>query len=336
MQSKQEINRQNIVHKYLENSELPASTIAKTLNLSKRTCQEVIKKYKQTLTITRSSGSGRKPGPANKILAEKIKRSFKYSPGLSVRDRAQRYGISKTNVHKLCSKSGFKSFKAIKQPNRNDIQNQKAKIRSRKLYDEVLTVQGGCIMMDDETYVKCDFKQLPGQKFYVSKIRGNVPKKFKYVLQDKFAKKLMIWQAICSCGLKSKGFVTNRTMNGSLYIEECLEKRLMPFIRAHNLPVKFWPDLASCHYARVTMDWYQTNGVDVVAKNQNPPNCPEFRPIEKYWAIVKRKLKKSGATALDAKKMIQKWNLHGDSVTVSTVRNLMGSINSDVRKFIRQ
>lgn len=104
--------------------------------------------------------------------------------------------------------------------------------------------------MDDETYVKRDFKQLPGQKYYVSSIRGNVPNRYKFVQQDKFAKKYLIWQCICSCGLKSRTFVTSSTLNADLYIKECLQKRLLPFIRSHRSSVKFWPDLASIHYAK--------------------------------------------------------------------------------------
>ena len=46
--------------------------------------------------------------------------------------------------------------------------------------------------MDDETYVKLDLKQLPGQKLYIAKKRGDIPVKFKYKKCDKFAKKVMI------------------------------------------------------------------------------------------------------------------------------------------------
>ena len=136
--------------------------------------------------------------------------------------------------------------------------------------------------MDDETYVKMDFKQIPGQKFYVASKRLNVANKFKYIKVDKYAKKMLIWQAICSCGLKSRAFVTSQTLNSNIYVTECLQKRLLPFIKQHNKPVIFWPDLASCHYSRATINWYETNGVSVVPKDVNPPNCPNFRPIENF------------------------------------------------------
>lgn len=68
--------------------------------------------------------------------------------------------------------------------------------------------------------------------------------KFKFVKREKYCKKFMIWQAICSCGLKSD-----------------------------NIPVKFWPDLASCHYSKLTLKWYEEIGVDLVKKHENPPTA---------------------------------------------------------------
>ena len=55
----------------------------------------------------------------------------------------------------------------------------------------------------------------------------------------------------------------------------------------------FWPDLASIHYCKLAMEWYKKNNVKFVPKTENPPNCPELRVIEKYWAIIKRKMKKT-------------------------------------------
>jgi hypothetical protein len=75
-------------------------------------------------------------------------------------------------------------------------------------------------------------------------------------------------------------------------------------------------------------DCYETNQVDVIPKAMNPPNCPQLRPIEQFWAIVKRKLKKSGRSATDAKQMLQKWNFHAGKVSTELVQKLMGSITN--------
>lgn len=59
--------------------------------------------------------------------------------------------------------------------------------------------------MDDVTYVKMDFGQLPGHKLYFAKRKGDVPDSYKFVYADKCARKLIIWQAICSCEETGKG-----------------------------------------------------------------------------------------------------------------------------------
>lgn len=334
--SSSEIQNQNkILHEYVQNPNVSGSSIAKKLKLPKSTVCRAIKRIKETNSVTRRHGGGRKPGPVNKDLDQKLRRSLKQNPGLSDADRAARYNTSRTNVRKTRIRLGIKAYKSVKVPNRNDKQNLVAKSRARLLYDKFLTKFEGCILMDDETYVKADFNQLPGSKFYYSTMRGNVPAKYKFVMHDKFAAKFMIWQAICTCGLRSQVFVTKSTMNADLYIKECLQKRILPLIRSHRNEVMFWPDLASCHYAKLTLSWFEANNVAFIKKYMNPPNCPEFRPIERYWAIVKRILKKNGGTVKDINAMKIKWNQQAAKVTDEGVRTLMSHIKQKVRDFIR-
>lgn len=74
--------------------------------------------------------------------------------------------------------------------------------------------------MDDKTYVKSDFKQHPGQSFYVSKVRRGVKNKYKLIIIGKFPKKHMIWQAICTCGLKSQPYVATVSINSNIYLHD--------------------------------------------------------------------------------------------------------------------
>lgn len=114
-----------------------------------------------------------------------------------------------------------------------------------------------------------------------------------YPALTKFPKKLMIWQAICSCSRRSKTYVAKGTMNAATYHKECLQQRLLPFLRSHNVPPLFWPDLASIHYSKSVVQWYLANEVNFVPMNANLPNRPHLRPIETYWAIIKQKLRKA-------------------------------------------
>ena len=56
-----------------------------------------------------------------------------------------------------------------------------------------------------------------------------------------------------------------------------------------DLDYMFWPDLASSHYSGATVDWMEKN-INYVAKRLNPPNFPQFRPIENFWGILSQKV----------------------------------------------
>jgi hypothetical protein len=93
--------------------------------------------------------------------------------------------------------------------------------------------------MDDETYVKKKFYRLPGTVFYMSRIQEKVPNKYKKVLVDKFGKKNMICQTICSRGFKTPAFVTKSTMAYDLYTTTALQKYLLSFMKSLRRSVIF-------------------------------------------------------------------------------------------------
>lgn len=188
--------------------------------------------------------------------------------------------------------------------------------------------------MDDETYVLGDFSQLPGQDYYVADARGNVEDKYKTKKLTKFPKKFLVWQAICSCGKRSQSFVTSGSINSEIYIKECLQKRLLPFLKQHNVSTYFWPDLASCHYSKTALEWYSKNNIVFVPREANPPNCPELRPVERYWALVKRNMKSTKKVSKDISDFKLKWTTCSKKVTEETLKSLMGGIPEKVNNFI--
>ena len=130
-------------------------------------------------------------------------------------------------------------------------------------------------------------------------------------------------------------FIATGTVNADIYIKECLQKRLLPFIAQHNKPVLFWPDLASSHYAKKTLIWYEANHVNFVAKSANPPNSPELRPIEQFWALVKQKLMKTGKTANNKKDFIRMWKNAASKIDSQIVKTMMEGVKRKVREFSR-
>lgn len=196
-----------------------------------------------------------------------------------------------------------------------------------------------CLILDDETYIYHDFRQLPGKSFYIAKYRFGVSSKFRRIAISKFPKKALVWQAICSCGKRSKSFITYGSMNGQIYLKECLKKRLLPFIQLHlkenpNQPI-FWPDLASSHYCKDVMKWYKENDVNIIPKFANPANTPGLRPIERYWAIIKGHLRKSGKIAKSDKQFKKMWQNASKKVSDGAVQRMMGNVQKKVGKFAK-
>lgn len=327
--------RKDIVHKYLENPGLSQRKIARALNIAPSTVWYVLNRYKDTLSVARAAKICKKTPRMDPTIKKKVLQDIKRNPNLSLRKRAQKLGTTVATIRKVMANEGYKAYHVIKVPNRNEKQAGTVKTRVRHLYEELLLKNSGCILMDDETYLYADTAQIKGDVYYYAKMRLGVADKHKFKCLEKFAEKYLIWQGICSCGMKTDVFVTKGTINADLYLEECLKKRLLPFIRKHRSPLIFWPDLATAHYAKKVQDWYQSEGIQFVPKRLNPPNCPELRPVEHFWAIMKRKLMEGKWTIRSAKEMQKIWDRTCMTITNADVQNLMRGIKSKVRSMIR-
>lgn len=334
--NKTEQTRKLVITKYLENTATSYNLIARQLKMSPRTVGRIINRFKETASTARKSGSGRKSGFIDQNLSKKVVMYAQRKPSATLREIGCKFTVSHTWVRKVLLRNGLKAYTVQKHANRNDVQAIKAKKRARKLYDNLLRGRNQCIVMDDETYVVGDFKQLPGRAFYYAKFRFGVQKKFKYKFQSKFPTKYMVWQAICSCGKRSRSYIAKGSMKSDVYINECLKNRLLPFLNSHNTPTLFWPDLASCHYSKKTLEWYSANKVNFVPLDHNPPNCPHLRPVERYWAFVKNKLLKTGKVAKNYMSFAKLWTGASEKISDGLVKRIMAGLNAKINNFSRE
>ena len=68
----------------------------------------------------------------------------------------------------------------------------------------------------------------------------------------------------------------------------------------------------------------------------NPPNCPELRPIERYWALVKKELKATNKEARDMQDFRNKWNAAAKKISEATVKALMAGIQQKLSEFCKK
>jgi Winged helix-turn-helix DNA-binding len=321
-------NRKTIISKWLQNPKRPVHFIAKELNFPRTTVRSVIDRYLETLTVDQKPQSRPKYGPHDRNLDSKILRTIKRNPCMSTRDIAKKTGTTQPMVQRGKKRGGLKTYRKRKVPKVTEKQKATIKTRSRKLYD-YLGKQNGALVLDDETSVKADFQALPGIQFY-TKLKGESLGDLETIKMEKFGPKYLVWQAISSTGARSRIFVTTGTINREIYINECIKKRLLPFLRAHEGSTLFWPDLASAHYAKDTLKFMEKNGINFVSKDMNPPNVPQCRPIERYWALIRAKLLKKGAVAKNQRDFCRKWNAASKEISNATVKRLFARVRAKV------
>ena len=97
----------------------------------------------------------------------------------------------------------------------------------------------------------------------------------------------------------------------------------------------FWPDMASSHYAKDTTNWLESQNIEFVKKWHNPPNVPQARPIETFWAILSQHVYGGGWQAKTIKQMVTRINCKIKFIKENDpdlVQRLMKGVKTKLRK----
>ena len=315
----------------MQNPDYTQKKIAEIAKVSLRTVKRAIRNYKLDISNDRKPGSGRPKGTADKLLERKVKEFLRRRKNDSVRDLGEKCGTFSSTIHRIKVRNGYKTYRKQKISLKTSKQFNNGIDRAKQFERFLRGKKNHCLMIDDETYVKLDFSTLPGKQFYIKKRGETLPDSVTTIASEKFPAKRLIWQTICECGMRSAPFAMTGTMDSNLYVNECLHKRLLPFIKKHNKPVIFWPDLAPIHYSKTAQQWFVDNDVQVVPKEANPPCVPEDRPIERYWALCKRELKKEPKAAKNDEEFKYRWKRASARVSEETIKCMMSTVRDKIK-----
>lgn len=209
-------------------------------NVPRSTIYRVIKRF------TESGSSEFKPIPGRPITVntkangKRVIATLKRNPSKSVRSISQTLQITKSTVQNIKVKNQVKSYSKRKVPKYVKDQEERARKGCGWLYKKLVPSGGGFfIVMDDETYVPADPDQVHSKEHY-SLVPGVVlPESAKVRPIEKFPRKFLVWQAIAQDGSVSAPYIKIGTMNSDEYLEKCVKKILVPFIKSFKQPVLF-------------------------------------------------------------------------------------------------
>ena len=297
------------------------------------TIYRTINRIQKGMSVDRKPGSGSK-GAILKKIKNKIIENCVNEVGISYRYIGRKHGISHHSAKKILLESGVERRQRVRCPKTTEKQALVQKQRLHKLARTYFKADNNIVViMDDESYFTTDGSDTNLNNNYYTHPSLELPDTIKYHPKAKYPQKVLVWVAISEKGISEPYIApSGNAVTAAVYIKECLPK-LVDFINKYhsNDNYVFWPDLASAHYAKLTLKAYEDMNVKYLPKDVNPPNVPQLRPIETFWSNLQQKLYFQGWTSDNIEKLVRRIRYIMRETSPQHLRNLMEGVPVKVR-----
>lgn len=268
----------------------------KTFGYKERTISRVYHRYVNNLEVDMARKQNDKQVLRKKEITRLLMKNIRNQPFRSYRYLGLKVGCDHKTVKKYLKELGIVS-KSRKIVPRVSIKQKKVQnIRLKSFVSEFLQKNSEpSIIVDDETYFTIEGSKWV-DKYYYEQEGCKLTKTSEFIEKSKFPLKIMMWIAISENGISQPYFFKGiSSINSDIYSNKCLPKLKNYINKSHrNDNILFWPDLASCHTSETTKSALKFLQIKYLPKEHNPPNCPQIRPIEKFWAYLKRHVYSEG------------------------------------------
>jgi transposase len=338
-QLSQEQRRLIVGQFYSENKSFQKSYTWKhfrALGLKRSFVYDVMQSVDNKKSLIRKPGSGRPAVKMNKKRIKELCSKVDGKLGISQAKLGMKYNCSQQYISHVLSKCGIKYRKRKIKPKTTEEQKVRQKQRLLKLSKTYFRPKNGIsVVMDDESYFQLGDHNMPGNDGYYCSEGKVVDVNVKYKSKTKFPSQVLVWIGISEKGCTRPYFIPkNNSINGKIYSNECIRKRLVPFIRLHhnNDHYIFFPDGASAHYAKQTIETFEKFDIRYIKRAENPPNIPQLRPIEKFWSHLKAKVYEKGWTANNSQQLIARIRSKLREFSPNYFSDLFCNFKTNIRK----
>lgn len=289
-------------------------------------------------SIERKPGSGRPTTLSDKKLQRMLKRKTEGKVATSLRALGREVGATGQTVKKYLANMNIHVRKRKSRPLVSELQAMTQRQRLNKMVNSFFPANRDvAVVMDDETYLTLDGNDWQGTSYFTSPTK-EVSSEVKFISHTKFPKKVLLWLTISEKGMsKPLFFRSGLAVNGEIYSTKCLPE-VASFIKKYHKgeDAVFWPDLASAHYSKRSLEEMERLNIDVVPKSANPPNVPQLRPIENFWANLKRKIYSNNFVAKTEEEFINKTKKELKNMPTRIFSSAMANVPVNCRKAARK
>ncbi|MBN3294693.1 TCB1 transposase, partial [Polypterus senegalus] len=322
--------RRKIVEQYQKG--VTQRKIAKTLHLSSSTVHNIIRRFRESGTISVRKGQGRKTILDARDLRA-LKRHCTTNRNATVKEItewAQEYfqkPLSVNTIHRAIRRCQLKLYSAKKKPFLSKIHKLR---RCHWARDHLKwsVAKWKTVLWSDESRFEVLFGNL-GRHVIRTKEDKDNPSCYQRSVQKPAS--LMVWGCMSACGMGSL-HVWKGTINAEKYIQ-VLEQHMLPSRRHlfQGRPCIFQQDNARPHSASITTSWLRRRRIRVL---KWPVCSPDLSPIENIWRIIKRKVRQRRPKTIEQLEACirQEW----ESIPISKLEKLVSSVPRRLLSVVRR
>lgn len=133
---------------------------------------------------------------------------------------------------------------------------------------------------------------------------------------------VMVWTGI-TAHHRTPLVVIDGNLTAQRYVNNILQPHLVPFMQAHPELNIFQQDNARPHAARLTKNFLQAQGIEVL---QWMPYSPDLNPIEHLWDELGRRIAASGRRPTTRPMLIQALQAEWNAIPQERIRRLVQSM----------